>query len=437
MARTSLQRSLLKPTPLVPIERTHRDGVLVAFGFRCNLACTFCMVEDVLGQRPGTDLATFRTFAADRQQTRGVRRIVLSGGEATLEENLLEYVAVARSIDTVAHVRLQTNATRLGAGPLLRQLIDTGVDEFFVSLHACDEAGTAAITQRTGTFAAIAAGLDAVAASPARLFTNTCMVQQNHKSLLDIVRFVAPRRPAGMDFWNLWPRVDTPAVRSQLVPLEQLVPPLLSALDECQVRAIPATVKWVPRCVLGRHAHCQDDSQPTTLIDGAYWQAVPPYACLWSGSCAHAQTGCSGLAHAYVETFGWEETRLRPSRPESLAEGQAPLAEGQAPLAEGKAGTDAALDAFATAHGLAVGERLGAFRVHAITRHQAGLRWLLVGDGAQLTVDVRRRDDRLPAWRRTAALDISHGPVAATTTADWAAVLPVFLERLATATALP
>ena len=426
----------MAPSPLVPIERTAAHSVLIAFGFRCNLACTFCMVEDVLGQRPGTDLATFRAFAADPQQTRGIEQIVLSGGEATLEPELLDYIAIARSIPSVRHVRIQTNATRLGAGSLLDELIAAGADEFFVSVHGADEATTAVISQRPGSFAAIRAGLEAIAASKAALYTNTCTVQHNYTQLKEIVRLVAPLQPAGMDFWNLWPRVDHVAMRAQIVPVLELQPHLLMALDACAAAHIPATVKWFPRCLLGRHAACQNDSQPTTLIDKDYWDAVPEYACIWEGVCAHARTGCSGLSHAYIETHGWEHTALRPERIGGpVRTGLTDPSEGQREAQ--KVATSPTVHAWATQLNLDVGAALAGWRVEHVSAHQSGLRWLLSKDKMQLPVDVRLRDERLPAWQRTPHFDVLHGRVADTLRDEVAKVLPEFLRRLQTATELP
>lgn len=431
MARSSMRRATVAPSPLVPVERTAPHSVLIAFGFRCNLACTFCMVEDVLGQRPGTDLATFRAFAADLTQTRGIEQIVLSGGEATLEPELLDYIAVARSIPSVKHVRIQTNATRLGAGSLLDELIAAGADEFFVSVHGADEATTAIISQRPGSFAAIYAGLEAIAASRAALYTNTCTVQHNYRQLKDIVQLIAPLRPAGMDFWNLWPRVDHVAMRDQIVPVTTLQPHLMAALDACAAQHIPATVKWFPRCLLGRHAACQNDSQPTTLIDRDYWDAVPQYACIWEGVCAHARTGCSGLSHAYIETHGWEHTELRPERVGQSTHGQDVSAASSAPAAS------PAVRTWAAALDLDIGAALAGWRVERVSSHQSGLRWLLTRDGTQLPIDVRLRDDRLPAWQRTTTLDVTHGRVADTLRDEVAKVLPLFMARLQPAQDLP
>src|SRR5262245_8205163 len=98
---------------LIPNDYSDTNTLLVTFGFRCNLACVFCMVEDVLDVYKGADLATFRAFLDDREAMRRIRRVTFSGGEATLEREILDYVRLARSVPGVEHVRVQTNATRL------------------------------------------------------------------------------------------------------------------------------------------------------------------------------------------------------------------------------------------------------------------------------------------------------------------------------------
>ena len=101
------------PRSVPPAERWAESSVLVAFAFHCNLACTFCMVEDVLQAYDGTTLESFRRFAERECALRGVRRIVFSGGEVTLARDLAEYIRFARSLPGIEHVRLQTNGTRL------------------------------------------------------------------------------------------------------------------------------------------------------------------------------------------------------------------------------------------------------------------------------------------------------------------------------------
>ena len=82
--------------PIAPAEPWWTNSFMVTFAFRCNIACTFCMVEDALGHYEGTSAAAFRRFAETPQALGGATRIIFSGGEVTLAKDLLESGSVLR-----------------------------------------------------------------------------------------------------------------------------------------------------------------------------------------------------------------------------------------------------------------------------------------------------------------------------------------------------
>jgi cyclic pyranopterin phosphate synthase len=285
---------------------------MVTFAFHCNIACQFCMVEDALNVLPGTSLETFREAARDPERLRGLSRIIFTGGEVTLSKELPAYAEFARSLPGIRHVRVQTNATRLADRATLRTLIDAGVDEYFVSLHAPDAALCDAITQRPGTFELIMAGMQNIVAAGATLVTNTAIVQSNYGRLSEIVERVAPLRPKSMEFWNYWPRGDDDARRGYSARITDVRPHLVEALGGALRHGIPPVVKWFPRCLLGPYVRYHDNGQPRALIDEAYWTEEPAYACIYEGICEAAGETCSGLSHSYVRQHGWEEDVLQP-----------------------------------------------------------------------------------------------------------------------------
>jgi pyruvate-formate lyase-activating enzyme len=302
------------PALLEPAEPWWRDALMITFSFRCNYACTFCMVEDVLGVLPGTSLERFTEVAREGLATQGVRRVVLSGGEVTLSPELAAFARVARSIPGVEHVRVQTNASRLADRALLGQLIDAGVDELFVSLHGATAATCDALTRRPGSFDEIVRGLEAIAASGARLSTNTCVVSGNVAELPAIVELAARFSPVGVELWNYWPRGDEEGARELAAPVAEVRPQLVRAIEAALAHGVAPVVKWFPRCLLGPLARYQDDGQPRALLDDAYWAREPHYACLYEGVCEDAGTRCSGLSFPYVERYGWEDELLVPRR---------------------------------------------------------------------------------------------------------------------------
>ncbi len=211
-----------------------------------------------------------------------------AGGEVTLAKDLLEYVAIARALPGIEHVRIQTNAIRLGDRAYLRALIDAGVDEYFVSFHAHDAALYEAIAQRKGAFAGIVRGLSAIRDSGATLITNTAVVEANYRVLPAIVEAAAAFGPRSIELWSYWPRGDGDGARQHTARVADVRGPLLEALEVAVSRGIPPVVKWFPRCLLGAMAWCQDDGQPPALIEDGYWEQEPEYGCLYEGVCAES-----------------------------------------------------------------------------------------------------------------------------------------------------
>lgn len=389
----------------------HSENLLITFGFRCNLACTFCLVEDGLDQLRGISLDTFAGWLQTPALFEGVTRVILSGGEATLEPELLQYAQLARQVPSVEHVRIQTNGMRLADRSYLQRLIDVGIDEYFVSVHGWDEPSTARITQRTGAFRTIVAGLEQVAASTATLFTNTCICTDNFEHLVDVVDVVAPFHPAQVSLWTQHPRLDSPERRQMMAPVAAVQPHLMRALDRCDALGQPALVKWFPRCLLGPHAAKHDDSQPTTLVEPEFWPQVPQYSCIYATVCAHGRDGCGGLPHQYIEEFGWEEDVLRPAPLQMATERAKPeLPLHAAELAQVQALTaQLGLDALVTAHGWRIADRLR--RSDAQSNAPDALRLVLAtADGASTWLELNPSRNA-PGLVQTARFSLSHGRV--------------------------
>ena len=415
---------MLLRSEVVPSHFISTQNVLVAFSFRCNLSCSFCMVEDSLGVKDGVSLEAFRRFAEDGEANREVTRVVLSGGEVTLDDGLLDYVAVARTIPTVRHVRLQTNGLRLASPKFVGKLREAGVDEFFISLHGGTPETCDRITRVEGSFRGILNGIATVARSGARLYTNTCITELNYRELPQLVELVGPHRPAGMDFWGLWPRLDLQDDRALHARVGDVRPYLVEALRRCEAAAINPVVKWFPRCLLGEYGRVQNDAQPTVLIQSEYWQAAPEFACLYESVCVHGRDNpCAGLSEAYVHRHGWEERLLRPevapdraqvaptTSPRAQPQGPAAIATAPARGTADRGASSPALDAFLERLGLPYGARFGRYTLRGATRSQDGVR-LQLDDGEHgYTAFLHARLPKRPSFGETESLAIGYSRV--------------------------
>lgn len=420
---------------VLPSHFISTKNILVAFGFRCNLACQFCMVEDSLDVEKGVPLDTFREFAANHDATHEATRIIFSGGEATLETDLLDYVEVARSVPGVKHVRLQTNATKLASPKFAERLWNAGVDEFFVSLHGatahtCDE-----ITRVPGSFRAILAGLRLIADSKATLYTNTCIVQQNFHELEALVDLAAEFSPAGMDFWGLWPRLDLEDKRQLHARVGDVQPHLLGALAKCVEHGINPVVKWFPHCLLGEYGRFQNDAQPTVLIQGEYWAAAPEFACIYESVCVNGRDNpCAGLSEAYVSRYGWEERLLKPqlrasggtSPAQALVSSAATVPRGTADPGTSTSDVSAWLESL----GVRVGDDCAPYAVERIELSSDSVRITMRNGASSYVAYIYAKQPGRPAFAETPSFSVVHSRVQDDEQADVARSLQVLVARL-------
>ena len=189
---------------------------IVRINFQCNQACTFCFVSTHLPSAGDDAIERAIVEAGARGE-----RIVLSGGEPTLNPRLLDYVRLARRASG-REVHVQTNAVRLDDVALVQGLRAAGVDVVFVSLHGVTPAVSDEVTQAPGTFVRTVAGLDNLAREGMRVEINFVICAVNYRELPDAVRFVAGR----------WPQagfiVSFVAASTDLVPHDRALVPRYS-----------------------------------------------------------------------------------------------------------------------------------------------------------------------------------------------------------------
>jgi MoaA/NifB/PqqE/SkfB family radical SAM enzyme len=287
---------------------------IIRVNFHCNQSCRFCFVSTHLP--PAGDVAVRRAIAAAGEVG---ARIVLSGGEPTLNPNLAEYVRLAKSVSPLP-VGVQTNAVRLADPALAQALVDAGLDEAFVSLHGSTAAISDAVTEAPGTFEMTVAGADNLYRAPTVSLTlNFVIHQENALDLVAYVRFVAAR----------WPRavvsLSFVAASSDVVPRDRnlvprytdVLPSLGRAIEEA--RALGLTLDGfqsmcgIPLCLV-----------PTELSPYFAIADIPPQvdhgefvkteAC---GAC-ELRNKCYGVRRGYVALHG--DSELRPVRHRSRPE---------------------------------------------------------------------------------------------------------------------
>lgn len=390
-------------------EPTRFEDLTVTVDFHCHSACRFCIVQEGMNLFRGVPFERFQKAVDDNGRAPRYRRVTFTGGEVTLEKRLFDYLRYARERGGFEHIRLQTNGRLLADAAFARRLMDEGVDEFFVSLHGHDAATQDHISQREGSFDEAWQGLENLRALGACIMTNTVLTTLNVDVLTQLVERVATLEPARMEFWNYLPMEDHADERGLVVPMAVLGPAMRAALGRAEALGIACAVKYVPRCVLGEHGACIDNTQPDVVIVEDFYDVYPKFACLYEAKCEHSEA-CLGLHHPYISKLGWEAALLTPTpRTRPWQEPEDGLALGSDdPRRRGgeRAAPAHHPEWLALVEGVA--EPLGGtLRDVLLDRRRCTFRFA-TARGATVDLVLSKRSDDRPALLRTASFDVSY-----------------------------
>lgn len=281
---------------------TRYDEHIVRVSFHCNQACRFCFVSTHL---PPPDDGAVR--AAIEAAASAGARVVISGGEPTLNPRLVEWVKLARSLGP-APIELQTNAVLLDDRARVDALVAAGVDRAFVSLHGATAEVSDDVTGAPGTFSRTLVGVDHLVAAGVAVVLNFVVCQRNREEIVAFVRLVAARWPTA------WVNLSFVAPSSDVVPRERaLVPRYADVLP--QIGAALELAERLGLVVVGFESMC---GLPLCLVPASLERFVA-LAGVPEGydrgefvhveACARCsmRESCFGVRRGYVELWGTDD----------------------------------------------------------------------------------------------------------------------------------
>jgi len=292
---------------------TAKDYVEVTVHFKCNLKCVHCMIEGTMDWlRPETDEQLGRILARNARERRW-KALTLTGSEVTLRPDLPQLARAARD-HGFEHVRIQTHGVRLADRSYCRELVEAGIDEYFVSVTAADSETHDAITGVDGAFDKTLTGLENLDAfDHVATLTNTVITERSYRQLpLVVERLHHLRQLAQMEFWTYWPMRENDD--KDLIPSHlDVLPYLQRAIVAARGYGRSVEVKNFPECLLGEDHDALDNAQPQLIIDPEFW---PEFMRNGFHQCVHrdycASPTCLGLNSAYINKYGWHADLLVP-----------------------------------------------------------------------------------------------------------------------------
>ncbi|MCA9059669.1 MAG: radical SAM protein [Planctomycetaceae bacterium] len=292
---------------------SHHDYVELTVHFRCNLRCQHCMILDSMHWLTPADDSDFEALLDENRQAQKWKGIILTGAEVTLRKDLPQLAARAREAG-FQHVRIQTHGMKLADPQYCRTLIDSGIDEFFISVTAHSAELHDQITGVPGSFHRTMQGIRNLDHFPhVSVMTNTVVTRLSYQGLPEVVEmFRAHQRLTKMDFWCYWPMAEE-ADPELLVSHLEVRPWLLQAIRLAHRCGRQVEVKNFPHCLLGTESNVLDNNQPELRIDPRFWDEFNRngfHQCVYRQVCGSQQ--CLGINAAYAARFGWHEDELQP-----------------------------------------------------------------------------------------------------------------------------
>lgn len=293
--------------------RDHEKYVSLSMEFRCNLKCVHCMIEDTMDRLAPASEETFIKVLQEQKEHRRWESIVLTGAEITLRPDLPDLARRARDAGFL-HIRIQTHGLHLGREDYAAELLDAGIDEFFVSVAGCDAESHDRITDVPGAWEKMMRGMEFLDRfDHVRLLTNTVVTKLSYPFLPALVdRLAHLRHLVQMEFWNYWPMAESDE-KNLLASHGDILPFLKTAILRARKLGRFIEVKNFPECMLDELGDALVNAQPLLIIDPEFWKEFDRngfYQCIHREKCS--STECLGLNTAYIDKFGDQVDQIHP-----------------------------------------------------------------------------------------------------------------------------
>ncbi len=291
----------------------------IAVGFQCDNACPGCLIRPWVNRWQPMDRDFYRRTIAAHGHAPKFDRLILSGGEVTLEDDLIDLVRFAAKHGGFQRIRLQTNGRRLSSPTFLRALLDAGVDEFYVSLRGHNAELDRLVSGTRASFGELRAALSLLREWNVTWIANIVANARTVGYLTEIAGMAVAHNASRVEIYGFVPMTDA---QVDLIPdPARLQQELQRCLHMLEREALDFGTSWIPLCLLGpSHTSPQ---LPETMIGTAFWERFPTTACFYEQACARAEE-CNRLPLPYIHRFGWVPQVLRPEPPSAPGEQRTP-----------------------------------------------------------------------------------------------------------------
>lgn len=290
-------------------------------GYTCNNKCKHCVIDDskdqLIDQKKNIDLTTNECFEQiDEVAKRGIRNIVLTGGEVTIRKDFPDLIEKCKKYGL--SITVQTNGRKLSSEKIINSIRDVKDIRFVIALHGDTESVHDEVTQIRGSFRQTCESIRTICGMGKLVILKIVISKINMESLPKIVelakdlgvQYICFAFPHGhgaarKNFDTVIPRY------SQLKPFLDSV--ILKAKELCiniEFEAIPFCI--IPHALhyVGELKYYDGDTLCTQVREETFqWNEVRISIKSKGKKCQECDMNmfCEGVWCEYAEAFGVDE----------------------------------------------------------------------------------------------------------------------------------
>jgi len=192
-----------------------------------------------------------------------------TGGEPTMHPQILEIIKFAKRIG-FKEQRIITNGFMTDK---FQEIIDAGVKQFLLSIHALGE-DLDKLTQVKGSFEHMLKTIEVLKKNDCEIYMNVTMIKQNVPYLDKMAQFAIDNKFNGMNFINWNEYYDNQKNNAFREVLENIQPMLEKAIDKLEISDIPINIRYYPMCCLKHEYRTYCVNMPQVTFDPWEWSSM-------------------------------------------------------------------------------------------------------------------------------------------------------------------
>jgi len=289
--------------------------------FKCNCHCVMCSTGLQIDRSIGsTDYHAIRPYEEvikdiQRAKKMNARGFAFSGGEPTLRNDLSELASYAKSIG-LQHIEVQSNGRMYVYKEFCKKLIDSGVNNFVISLHAPKEDLSDKIMGVPGSFKQAIQGIKNLNELGQKVKINVVLTKLNYKYLEEHVKFLLNFDIEEFRFTMAMIEGNARNNPKEIIPkMSEVGPHICRAIDLAKDKVGCYVYNMVPCLVPDHKQYINDLGQLDTLLIGPEFEAsldetrkgkkIKAEVCK---KCKYDSV-CYGIWKNYAEVFGLDELK--------------------------------------------------------------------------------------------------------------------------------